>query len=240
MEGEVTYTKNMLKKLLLLSLALCTTSAALADDLLGHVGDSVQVWRHTFGSDLRYGRDAILRDMVPLLSRDRLTRTTVIAENAKTGEVVVLHFSDAFNVATKENMPWKNFEVAMKSVHGLGKKAVSFSNYQIYGVHDEGIAAKPGALLMMWSRKLKPGRQALVRQHLISRLMPRLGKDDLRRTLYLTEGLEENELVNIAVSDPATPGMRHRQISDEVKQHYREPLKVEIFRIFSVTRETRK
>ena len=227
----------MLKSLWCLGLATLVAGTALAEEPLGKVGESVQIWRHRFGSDLRFGREAIIRDMVPMLSRDRLTRSTIIAENTTTGDLVVVHFSDAYHLARRDNMPWKDFEVRMKNVHELGRNAVSSSNFQVFAVHDEGVVAKPGALLMLWSRKVLPGKHPLVRQHLMNQLLPRLSKDGLRRTLYFAEGYDEGELLNIGISDALTSGERHRQLNDLVKQHYREPVKVETFRIVSVTRE---
>ncbi len=221
---------------------LCISSSLLAQSAYRPgAGDAVQIWRHHFGNDLPKAKEAMLRTMVPMLARDKVVRMTVIAENTATGEMVSVQFSDQFNVFGKHSDMWDEFLRSMSDVHALDKKPYSMAQYRIYGFADEAIVPKAGDMLLMWFHKLTPEGHKMARSHFASKVVPLVKKDANRRDTYFMESDKIGDMANIAISDPSTANTSvHSRSVDPIRKHYTQPMKIERFRIFSVTFENRR
>ncbi|MEZ0326032.1 MAG: hypothetical protein ACAH95_08995, partial [Fimbriimonas sp.] len=121
------------------------------------------------------------------------------------------------------------------------KKPYSMIQYRIYGLSDEPIVPKPGDMLLLWFHKLTPQGHKIARSHFAGRIVPLLKNDHNRRDTYFLENDKIGDLASVAISDPRTSSMSvHKRSVDPIRKHYTQPMKVERFRIFSVTFEKRR
>jgi hypothetical protein len=231
----------MLIRVLTLAAALTMTASTLGQRYKPASGDIVQIWRHKFAvRDLPKARETILRSLVPMLSKDRVVRMTILADNPKTGEILSIQFSDAYNVASRATVPMDEFIAAMAPVYAISQGPYSVVENQIYGVSDEGVTPKPGDLALLWWHSLRPEGHQVARNHFLNKIIPILPRDRNRRNTYFMEGDKPGSLANIAISDPRTGNQAvHRAAVNPIRRFYVSPMRVESFRIFSVTRESK-
>ena len=199
------------------------------------IGDHVEVFRRAFGTrNHSKGRAALLQTLKANEDRDGLVRMTVVAENAATGEVVTLEFSDPYNRGN-----WK-YKSALAHLKKLETRPPLRHSFSIFEILDEGVSIKSGDTLKLYWHQVKPDAHNSMKEALAERMMKSLQKDKYKANGYFCESETAGMLLGIGFGGFApTPGV-HAHAYSHLKASIASPVKRESYRVIWVRVEKRK
>lgn len=199
------------------------------------VGDTVEIYRHQLRSNqYSQGRQNLLGTITPGLSRDRLVRTTIIAENSRTYEIVVVQFSDAYNASGNQ----------MGALFGKAERydrgPYAFLSGSIFAVNDEGVSPRAGDDLVIYEMNLRPRAQNQTRGLLGNQMVDALRRDRQYRNSYFCEGFRPGSFFSVAIGEARySRDLAQERVLDPVRGEWASPIKVQHYTILSVNRERR-
>jgi hypothetical protein len=196
------------------------------------VGDYVEVFRRTFNkSQYSQARNEMLKVTAEWCSRDRLVRKTVMAENAATGEVVALVFSDPYNRGNNLLKPKYDFLTRYEA------KRVQHHEFRIFAIGDEGVRVRPGDTVKLYWHSVQPHAHEQMKSALANQMLRSLRTDSYRTNSYMTESDAAGEMLGIGIGEfGPRPGAYSGTISP-LKSSFRRPVGRDSLRVFSVMDE---
>jgi|GEM_PF-2206499 len=187
-----------------LVLATCPIAAAQTFQLRD--GDIVQIWRHKFKpAKFAEARAEFVKRLMPLVKSDGNTQHTVIAEDAKSGEILGISLSRPEG-ASKNRMR-KHLTPLDRHRNGPTTR----HDYTIFAHNDEKMTPKVGDVVMTWDRRVDSKHKAEVRSFMSKQFVAMLAKDQATRDSYLLEGKAPGEFLAIAFTPAADTRHLHRQ-----------------------------
>jgi hypothetical protein len=234
---EMPYTAAMrsFKALPILLLSLACAAQVHAQTYEPAVGDYVEVYRRTFGpKNHAQGKAALMKVAKTIGAKDNLVRMAIVGENASTGEIVALIFSNPKNRST----PWKN-RAAFAHLKKHDAKPAARSEYKIFEVLDEGVKVKVGDMLKLYTHKMKPAAHDQMRTALADRMLAMLQKDPHKSNGYFTESTNKGEFLGIGFGAFGPAGKVSSSYS-HLKSHLVKPVKRDNLKVIWVMREKHK
>jgi hypothetical protein len=206
-----------------------------ANQFTPKVGEPVKIWHHAIKpGQMEQAKTFFLGTLVPRLKGDNILLDVFFVVNEKGNEILAINFWGQADVAKH---PHGNAVDDGMKAHAA--KTRQLTDYKLALINDEGLLPQIGDLVVIMTRKVKPGKMEEAKRVMKEVIFAHLAKDEFSRNSYVLENAAGNELVSLIFlrGEFKVPVELLEKRDKHLKPHLAEPEKKTEYKLFAISNE---